>query len=77
MDFMGLIIMQNKLKQETPAVLEDLHKANIRTVMVTGQCINIHITKEKLFLNRFILNVVYEVKMFVLIHWDNAMFMQE
>uniref|UniRef100_A0A669PTM4 Polyamine-transporting ATPase 13A3 n=1 Tax=Phasianus colchicus TaxID=9054 RepID=A0A669PTM4_PHACC len=36
MDFMGLIIMQNKLKQETPTVLEDLHKANIRTVMVTG-----------------------------------------
>ncbi|XP_075363281.1 polyamine-transporting ATPase 13A3 isoform X4 [Mycteria americana] len=36
MDFMGLIIMQNKLKQETPAVLEDLRKANIRTVMVTG-----------------------------------------
>ncbi|XP_006873192.1 PREDICTED: probable cation-transporting ATPase 13A3 [Chrysochloris asiatica] len=36
MSFMGLIIMQNKLKQETPAVLEDLHKANIRTVMVTG-----------------------------------------
>lgn len=36
MDFMGLIIMQNKLKEETPAVLEDLHKANIRTVMVTG-----------------------------------------
>ncbi|XP_030071441.1 polyamine-transporting ATPase 13A3 isoform X1 [Microcaecilia unicolor] len=36
MDFLGLIIMQNKLKQETPAVLEDLSKANIRTVMVTG-----------------------------------------
>ncbi|XP_042314211.1 LOW QUALITY PROTEIN: polyamine-transporting ATPase 13A3 [Sceloporus undulatus] len=36
MDFMGLIVMQNKLKQETPAVLEDLHKAGIRTVMVTG-----------------------------------------
>ncbi|XP_074046704.1 polyamine-transporting ATPase 13A3 isoform X3 [Macrotis lagotis] len=36
MNFMGLIIMQNKLKQETPAVLEDLRKANIRTVMVTG-----------------------------------------
>lgn len=36
MDFMGLIIMQNKLKPETPAVLEDLHRANIRTVMVTG-----------------------------------------
>lgn len=38
MDFMGLIIMQNKLKPETPAVLDDLHKANIRTVMVTGVC---------------------------------------
>uniref|UniRef100_A0A670IED5 Polyamine-transporting ATPase 13A3 n=1 Tax=Podarcis muralis TaxID=64176 RepID=A0A670IED5_PODMU len=36
MDFLGLIVMQNKLKQETPAVLEVLHKANIRTVMVTG-----------------------------------------
>ncbi|KAH0624303.1 hypothetical protein JD844_008007 [Phrynosoma platyrhinos] len=36
MNFMGLIIMQNKLKPETPAVLEDLHKASIRTVMVTG-----------------------------------------
>ncbi|XP_029471219.1 probable cation-transporting ATPase 13A3 isoform X3 [Rhinatrema bivittatum] len=36
MEFLGLIIMQNKLKPETPAVLEDLSKANIRTVMVTG-----------------------------------------
>nr|XP_020664199.1 probable cation-transporting ATPase 13A3 [Pogona vitticeps] len=36
MDFLGLIVMQNKLKQETPAVLADLRKANIRTVMVTG-----------------------------------------
>lgn len=36
MDFLGLIIMQNKLKPETPTVLEDLHRANIRTVMVTG-----------------------------------------
>ncbi|XP_053315141.1 polyamine-transporting ATPase 13A3 isoform X2 [Spea bombifrons] len=36
MTFLGLIIMQNKLKQETPAVLEDLRKANIRMVMVTG-----------------------------------------
>ncbi|KAJ7324593.1 hypothetical protein JRQ81_017613 [Phrynocephalus forsythii] len=32
----GLIVMQNKLKEETPAVLRDLHAANIRTVMVTG-----------------------------------------
>ncbi|KAJ8270232.1 hypothetical protein GJAV_G00111920 [Gymnothorax javanicus] len=36
MDFLGLIIMQNKLKAETPGVLEDLRRANIRTVMVTG-----------------------------------------
>ncbi|CAJ0959799.1 unnamed protein product [Ranitomeya imitator] len=36
MMFLGLIIMQNKLKPETPAVLEDLRKANIRMVMVTG-----------------------------------------
>ncbi|KAM9383997.1 polyamine-transporting ATPase 13A3 [Pholidichthys leucotaenia] len=36
MEFLGLIIMQNKLKAETPGVLKDLHQANIRTVMVTG-----------------------------------------
>ncbi|XP_057696418.1 polyamine-transporting ATPase 13A3 isoform X3 [Corythoichthys intestinalis] len=36
MELLGLIIMQNKLKKETPAVLQDLHRANIRTVMVTG-----------------------------------------
>ncbi|KAL2098002.1 hypothetical protein ACEWY4_007209 [Coilia grayii] len=36
MDFLGLIIMQNKLKPETADVLEDLRRANIRTVMVTG-----------------------------------------
>lgn len=37
MEFLGLIIMQNKLKAETPGVLQDLHKAHIRTVMVTGE----------------------------------------
>ncbi|XP_024134307.1 probable cation-transporting ATPase 13A3 isoform X1 [Oryzias melastigma] len=36
MEFLGLIIMQNKLKTETPGILQDLHRANIRTVMVTG-----------------------------------------
>ncbi|XP_068175022.1 polyamine-transporting ATPase 13A3 isoform X2 [Antennarius striatus] len=36
MDLLGLIIMQNKLKTETSAVLHDLHRAQIRTVMVTG-----------------------------------------
>ena len=42
MEFLGLIIMQNKLKAETPAVLQDLHRANIRTVMVTGEQTHTH-----------------------------------
>lgn len=37
MEFLGLIIMQNKLKAETPGVLQDLRRANIRTLMVTGE----------------------------------------
>lgn len=41
MEFLGLIIMQNKLKAETAGVLKDLHRANIRTVMVTGETIMI------------------------------------
>ncbi|XP_048398841.1 polyamine-transporting ATPase 13A3-like isoform X1 [Stegostoma tigrinum] len=36
MEFMGFIIMQNKLKPDSFSVLEKLRKANIRTVMVTG-----------------------------------------
>ncbi|XP_042560511.1 polyamine-transporting ATPase 13A3-like isoform X2 [Clupea harengus] len=36
MDFLGLVIMQNKLKPESAEVLEDLRRANIRTLMVTG-----------------------------------------
>ncbi len=36
MDFLGMIIMQNKLKSETSGVLEELRRANIRTIMVTG-----------------------------------------
>ena len=36
MEFLGLIIMQNKLKEETAGVLEELRRANIRMVMVTG-----------------------------------------
>lgn len=37
MDFLGLIIMQNKIKPETAGVLHDLQRANIRTLMVTGE----------------------------------------
>ncbi|KAM4728657.1 polyamine-transporting ATPase 13A3-like isoform 2-T2 [Anableps anableps] len=36
MEFLGLIIMQNKIKQETAGVLTVLQRANIRTLMVTG-----------------------------------------
>jgi len=56
MDFMGLIVMQNKLKQETPAVLEDLHKANIRTVMVTGWHVNVHTLLIKICLSLVLFN---------------------
>uniref|UniRef100_A0A671Z3L9 ATPase 13A3 n=1 Tax=Sparus aurata TaxID=8175 RepID=A0A671Z3L9_SPAAU len=44
MEFLGLIIMQNKLKAETPGVLQDLHRAHIRTVMVTGETMHIQYT---------------------------------
>lgn len=37
MDFLGLIIMQNKIKEETAGVLQELRQANIRTLMVTGK----------------------------------------
>ncbi|EPY85276.1 hypothetical protein CB1_000389022 [Camelus ferus] len=50
MDFMGLIIMQNKLKRETPAVLEDLHKANIRTVMVTARDCGMILPQDKVII---------------------------
>ncbi|XP_053378783.1 polyamine-transporting ATPase 13A3-like isoform X2 [Mercenaria mercenaria] len=34
--FLGLLIMENKLKPETTPVIEQLNEANIRTIMVTG-----------------------------------------
>ncbi|XP_006819618.1 polyamine-transporting ATPase 13A3-like [Saccoglossus kowalevskii] len=34
--FLGLLIMQNTLKPETTPIIQQLKKANIRTVMVTG-----------------------------------------
>uniref|UniRef100_A0A8D0G6A1 Cation-transporting ATPase 13A3 n=1 Tax=Sphenodon punctatus TaxID=8508 RepID=A0A8D0G6A1_SPHPU len=36
MDFLGLVMLQNKLKPETLPVLAELRRACIRTVMVTG-----------------------------------------
>jgi len=34
--FVGFLIMENKLKEVTTKIINDLHKANIKTVMVTG-----------------------------------------
>lgn len=34
--FLGLLIMENRLKRETKPVLEELTAARIRSVMVTG-----------------------------------------
>ena len=34
--FLGFLVMQNKLKPETTPVIEELHRASIKTVMVTG-----------------------------------------
>ncbi|CAN9503180.1 unnamed protein product [Ophioblennius macclurei] len=36
MDFLGLVIMQNKIKEQTAGILCELRQANIRTLMVTG-----------------------------------------
>jgi magnesium-transporting ATPase (P-type) len=36
--FLGLLIMENRLKKETRPVLKELSEARIRTVMVTGMC---------------------------------------
>lgn len=36
LDFLGFIIMQNKLKKETTKTIRILNKAEIRNVMVTG-----------------------------------------
>lgn len=37
MVFLGLLVMQNSLKPETIEVIRDLHDANMRQVMVTGE----------------------------------------
>lgn len=34
--FLGLLVMENRLKIETKPVINQLHQANIRTIMVTG-----------------------------------------
>ncbi|KAI1235872.1 hypothetical protein IHE44_0001963 [Lamprotornis superbus] len=45
--FLGLLIMENRLKRETKPVLEELSAARIRSVMVTGDNIQTAITVAK------------------------------
>lgn len=34
--FLGLLIMENKLKAQTPGTIENLQKCKVKTVMATG-----------------------------------------
>ncbi|XP_069831155.1 probable cation-transporting ATPase 13A4 [Dendropsophus ebraccatus] len=44
LDFLGLLILENRLKPETKPVLQELSAANIRTVMITGDNLQTAIT---------------------------------
>lgn len=48
LEFLGLAILQNKLKPETIPSINKLQEANIRTVMATGDAAltGIHVAKE-------------------------------
>ena len=37
LQFLGLLVMENRLKQETKPIIRQLQDANIRTIMVTGE----------------------------------------
>lgn len=45
--FLGLLIMENRLKKETKPVLKELNEAHIRTVMITGDNLQTAITVAK------------------------------
>ncbi|CAK6441788.1 unnamed protein product [Pipistrellus nathusii] len=45
--FLGLLIMENRLKKETKLVLKELREASIRTVMITGDNLQTAITVAK------------------------------
>ncbi|XP_019388093.1 PREDICTED: probable cation-transporting ATPase 13A5 [Crocodylus porosus] len=45
--FLGLLIMENRLKRETKPVLEELNAARIRSVMVTGDNLQTAVTVAK------------------------------
>ena len=37
LNFLGLLVLENRLKKETTPVIKQLRQANIRTIMVTGK----------------------------------------
>ncbi|KAM5165151.1 putative cation-transporting ATPase 13A4 [Mantella aurantiaca] len=47
LEFLGLLILENRLKPETSSVLKELGAANIRTVMVTGDNLQTAVTVGK------------------------------
>uniref|UniRef100_A0A8C5Q5X4 Cation-transporting ATPase n=1 Tax=Leptobrachium leishanense TaxID=445787 RepID=A0A8C5Q5X4_9ANUR len=47
LEFLGLLILENRLKPETKPVLQELNSANIRTVMITGDNLQTAITVAK------------------------------
>ncbi|XP_055481195.1 probable cation-transporting ATPase 13A5 [Psammomys obesus] len=47
LEFLGLLIMENRLKKETKPVLKELMEARIRTVMITGDNLQTAITVAK------------------------------
>ncbi|XP_029472775.1 probable cation-transporting ATPase 13A4 [Rhinatrema bivittatum] len=47
LEFLGLLILENRLKVETKPVLEELNNAQIRTVMITGDNLKTAITVAK------------------------------
>ena len=60
LNFLGLLIMENKLKKETKSIIKELNDCKIRTLMATGdnvltaisvarQCSIIHLEKEVWF----------------------------
>ncbi|XP_018404242.1 PREDICTED: probable cation-transporting ATPase 13A3 [Cyphomyrmex costatus] len=47
LDFLGLIILENRLKQPTASVITELREANIRVIMITGDNIQTAISVAK------------------------------
>lgn len=40
LNFVGLVVMENRIKPETKPTIDQLHNADIKTVMITGMFIS-------------------------------------